>query len=142
MTENIQMTSSRPYLLQALMDWITDNHLTPHIIVDANYPETLIPRQFVENGKIVLNISPFAVRDFLLDKEKLSFSARFGGSPMDIYIPIAAVLAIYARENGQGMVFAEDNPPPVPPDPNNDGPSNGDGPSDDADKKPKLTLVK
>lgn len=137
------MTSSRPYLLQALLDWITDNQLTPHIIVDANYPETSIPRQFVENGKIVLNISPFAVRDFFLDKEKVSFSARFSGSPMNIYIPIPAILAIYARENGQGMVFAEDNPP-VSPDPNGGGdggvpPSGGDAPDD---KKPKLKLVK
>ncbi|MDH5544055.1 MAG: ClpXP protease specificity-enhancing factor [Gammaproteobacteria bacterium] len=129
------MTSSRPYLLRGLHEWIVDNHMTPYIIVDANGEGVNVPRQFVENGKIVLNLSPFAVRDLLLENSRVTFSARFSGTPFYIEIPIDFVLAIYARENGQGMVFAESSTPPDHP------PGDGDDSGSKAGK-PQLKLVK
>ena len=115
MTESINMTSSRPYLLRALYEWINDNHLTPYVVVSAAGESVEVPRQFVENGKIILNISPFAVKDLELGAEYVRFSARFSGQAMNIRIPMGNILAIYAKENGQGMVFA-DEPEPTPPD--------------------------
>ncbi|MDO6634503.1 ClpXP protease specificity-enhancing factor [Pseudoalteromonas carrageenovora] len=102
------MTPNRPYLLRAFFDWIVDNDCTPHLVVDADYPAVQVPTQFVQDGQIVLNISPSAVTQFSLDKNQLSFDARFGGQPMQVYVPIGAVLAIYARENGEGTVFTTD----------------------------------
>ncbi|ALS34067.1 MULTISPECIES: ClpXP protease specificity-enhancing factor [Pseudoalteromonas] len=102
------MTPNRPYLLRAFFDWIVDNECTPHLVVDADYPAVQVPTQFVQDGQIVLNISPSAVTQFSLDNEQLSFSARFGGQPMQVYVPLRAVLAIYARENGEGTVFTAD----------------------------------
>ncbi len=124
------MTSSRPYLIRALYEWIVDNDMTPHVLVRADVPETQIPTQFVENGKIVLNIGPSAVQGLVMDNSAIAFSARFGGVAMQVYAPIAAILAIYARENGRGMVFSEEEgePPPEPP--------------EDEPKKPALRLVK
>jgi stringent starvation protein B len=102
------MTPNRPYLLRAFFDWIVDNDCTPHLVVDAHYPAVQVPTQFVQDGQIVLNISPSAVTGFSLDMEQLSFNARFGGQPMQVYVPLGAVLAIYARENGEGTVFTAD----------------------------------
>ena len=102
------MTPNRPYLLRAFFEWIVDNECTPHLVVDANYPNAQVPTQFVQEGQIVLNISPSAVTQFSLDNEQLSFNARFGGQPMQVYVPLGAVLAIYARENGEGTVFTAD----------------------------------
>ena len=102
------MTPNRPYLLRAFFDWIVDNDCTPHLVVDAQYPAVQVPTQFVQDGQIVLNISPSAVTGFSLDMEQLSFNARFGGQPMQVYVPLGAVLAIYARENGEGTVFTAD----------------------------------
>ncbi|MDP2636519.1 MULTISPECIES: ClpXP protease specificity-enhancing factor [unclassified Pseudoalteromonas] len=99
------MTSNRPYLLRAFFDWIVDNQCTPHLVVNADFPAVQIPTQFVQDGQIVLNISPSAVTQFSMDNQQLSFNARFGGQPMQVYVPIGAVLAIYARENGEGTVF-------------------------------------
>jgi stringent starvation protein B len=99
------MTPNRPYLLRAFFDWIVDNDCTPHLVVDADYPAVQVPTQFVQDGQIVLNISPSAVTGFSLDMDQLSFNARFGGQPMQVYVPLGAVLAIYARENGEGTVF-------------------------------------
>ncbi|MGB0733450.1 MAG: ClpXP protease specificity-enhancing factor [Pontibacterium sp.] len=99
------MSPSRPYILRGLYDWLLDNDLTPHIVVDAHYPNVNVPTQFVEEGRIVLNINPSAVVGFGIENDALFFNARFSGSPMDVYVPIGAVLAIYARENGQGMGF-------------------------------------
>ncbi|WJW74835.1 ClpXP protease specificity-enhancing factor [Thiohalobacter sp. IOR34] len=122
------MTPSRPYLLRAINEWILDNQLTPYLLVDAEQPGVEVPRQFVENGKIVLNINPQAVQDLHLGNEALSFNARFQGKPWQIHIPIEAVLAIYAQENGRGMMFSEEegNEPP----PSDDGqPPRGGRPS-------------
>ncbi|MBH0058709.1 ClpXP protease specificity-enhancing factor [Pseudoalteromonas sp. SWXJZ94C] len=102
------MTPNRPYLLRAFFDWIVDNECTPHLVVDAGFANVQVPTQFVQDGQIVLNISPSAVTQFSLDLTQLSFSARFGGQPMQVYVPLGAVLAIYARENGEGTVFTAD----------------------------------
>jgi stringent starvation protein B len=102
------MNSNRPYLLRALYDWICDNHLTPYLLVDASGDDLSIPNDFVEDNKIVLNISPSAVRDLDLSNDYINFKARFSGKSMNVYFPIGAVLAIYANENGRGMVFQEE----------------------------------
>jgi stringent starvation protein B len=102
------MTSSRPYLLRALLDWISDNGLTAHLVVDATRPGAVVPLQFVQDGKITLNIGPAAVQGLEMGNEWISFSARFAGRPMQVSVPVAAVLAIYARENGQGMMFGSE----------------------------------
>ena len=99
------MKPSRPYIVKALYDWLLDNDLTPHLLVDAAQEDVIVPLQFVEDGQIVMNINPLAVRNFYMDDQAISFNARFSGQPMDVYIPMKAMLAIYARENGQGMGF-------------------------------------
>ncbi|WP_063370088.1 ClpXP protease specificity-enhancing factor [Pseudoalteromonas luteoviolacea] len=101
------MTSNRPYLLRAFYEWIVDNQCTPHIVVNANFPHVQVPVQFVQDGQIVLNVSPSAANNFNMDNDALSFSARFSGQPMQVYVPVDAVLAIYARENGEGTIFSE-----------------------------------
>ena len=111
------MTSSRPYLLRAVYEWIADNGLTPQIVVDAQQDQVRVPTAYVREGKIVLNISPTAVQGLSLGNDRVEFSARFGGTPFDVAVPVHAVLAIMARENGTGMSFPEphgDRPPPVP----------------------------
>lgn len=99
------MKSSRPYLIRALYEWLVDNECTPHILVNAEYPAVQVPQGFANDGQIVLNISPSAVRHLHMDNDAVSFEGRFGGVPHTLYVPVAAVMGIYARENGQGMVF-------------------------------------
>lgn len=110
------MTSSRPYMLRALYEWIVDNKTTPYILVDAYCNGVSVPQQHVDkDGRVVLNISPTAISGLVMDNESLSFSARFGGVPTDIYVPSAGILGVYAKENGQGMMFEpEENPQPEP----------------------------
>lgn len=131
------MTPSRPYLVRAINEWLNDNNLTPHVLVDAGRPGVQVPTAYVQDGRIVLNIGVGAVRDLFIRNEALSFSARFGGVPMDVHVPMAAVLAIYARENGQGMFFDEDED--FPPDD-----SGGDEPPPEPEKpsRPALRVVK
>ncbi|HID45882.1 MAG TPA: ClpXP protease specificity-enhancing factor [Chromatiaceae bacterium] len=102
------MTSNRPYLIRAIWQWISDNGMTPHLLVNADAEGVEIPRQFVEDGRIVLNVSASAVRDLDLGNDWISFGARFSGSPMSVLLPVSAVLGIYSKENGQGMLFPED----------------------------------
>lgn len=102
------MKSSRPYIARALYQWLLDNELTPHLVVDATQPGVEVPRQFVQNGQIVLNVAPTAVRDLFMENQAIGFNARFGGQPMQVMIPIPALIAIYARENGAGMVFGHE----------------------------------
>lgn len=102
------MLSSRPYLARALYQWLLDNDQTPHIVVDANQPGVEVPEQFVQNGQIVLNVAPQAVEDLSLENDAVSFSARFGGKPMRVMVPMDALIALYARENGVGMVFGHE----------------------------------
>lgn len=111
------MTSSRPYIVRALYEWILENDCTPYVLVNAMADRVQVPQQFVKNGQIVLNISPLAIMDLLVENEAVSFNGRFAGVPMEIYVPIGAVMGIYAKENGQGMMFdiEETNPEPPPP---------------------------
>jgi len=103
------MKARRPYLLRAIHEWITDSLCTPHLVVDANMEGVEVPRQYVKDGKIVLNVSWNATANLRLGNDEVSFSGRFGGVSMSVHAPIAAVLAIYARETGQGMIFADDD---------------------------------
>ena len=103
-----KLTSTRPYLLRALYEWIVDNGLTPHLLVATSDPRVEVPVQFIENGAIVLNVSPNAVRDLDLGNEFISFNARFAGVAQNILAPTDCVQAIYARENGQGIFLADD----------------------------------
>jgi stringent starvation protein B len=125
----VAVTAKRPYLIRAMHEWMTDNGLTPHIVVDANHAGADVPEQYVSDGKIVLNVSHSAARHLTLGNDFLRFEARFGGVARHLEIPAAAVLGIYARESGQGMIFAEEDPPP----------GDGDG---NAPEKPKLRVVK
>lgn len=99
------MSPNRPYLLRAFYEWIVDNDCTPYLVVDASYPQVKVPQQFVQNGQIVLNVLPSAVSNMLLGNDTITFNARFSGQPFALYIPVKAVLAIYAKENGAGTVF-------------------------------------
>jgi len=105
------MTSNRPYMIRALYEWITDNRMTPHLLVDATHPQAVVPAWFVEDRKIVLNISPTAVRALVLGNGDIEFGARFGDVAMEVRVPVEAVLGIYARENGHGILFPDDEPP-------------------------------
>ena len=112
------MSSSKSYLVNALYQWIVDNHCTPYVLVDAYAANVEVPQDYVKDGQIVLNIAPSAIGDLQIDKKGVSFNARFGGIPMDIFAPMQSVLGIYARENGQGMMFEpeiESGPPTEPP---------------------------
>lgn len=100
------MSSNRPYLLRGLYEWISDNDLTPHILVNAEHAGVDVPQHTVQKGKVVLNIAAGATQHLHIDNDTVSFNARFSGKPHAILVPIEAVIAIYARENGQGMMFA------------------------------------
>lgn len=104
------MISNRPYLVRALYEWILDSEMTPYLLVDAAHPGALVPMDLVQEGKIVLNISPGAVRALALGNERITFGARFGGVPTQVEVPADAVLGIYARENGRGMLFPDAGP--------------------------------
>jgi len=110
------MTSLKPYLIRSIYEWIVDNQLTPHLLVDAENTDAILPQDYIEEGKIVLNIRPEAIQGLTLGNEEIQFNARFSGNPMHIVTPTTAVLAIYAKENGKGMIFDpeeyNDNTPP------------------------------
>jgi stringent starvation protein B len=120
----MSMTSHRPYLVRALNEWILENDCTPYILVNAFETGVLVPQSFVKDGQIVLNISPVAVQGLVISNEGIEFNGRFGGIPTRVYVPTAAILGIYAKENGQGMIFEIENngngdgprPPEPPPD--------------------------
>jgi stringent starvation protein B len=126
-----QQTSRRPYLVRAMHEWMTANNQTPHLVVDAGISGAELPKAYVRDGRITLNVSWQATQGLKLGNDWIEFSARFGGVPQQVRVPVAAVLGIYARETGQGMLFQDDNepPPPVP------------GP-DDIGTRPKLRVVK
>ncbi|MBK4715351.1 MULTISPECIES: ClpXP protease specificity-enhancing factor [Tenebrionibacter/Tenebrionicola group] len=100
-----QLTPRRPYLLRAFYDWLLDNQLTPHLVVDVTLPGVNVPMEYARDGQIVLNIAPRAVGNLELGDDEVRFNARFGGVPRQVNVPLAAVLAIYARENGAGTMF-------------------------------------
>ncbi|WP_455205743.1 ClpXP protease specificity-enhancing factor [Kaarinaea lacus] len=130
MNKDIKMTSSRPYLLRAIYQWIADNSLTPYILVDATSEEVKVPTEHINNGKIILNISPTAVMELDMGDDAVSFNARFSGKPMYVHAPVKAVLAIYAKENGRGMVFTEEDDGGAP------------EPSSKKSRQPNLRVVK
>lgn len=124
--------SQRPYLVRAIHEWICDNGYTPYLLVDAATEDVVVPREHVEDGRIVLNVSPQATDTLQIGNQAVTFNARFSGRPMQLEIPIEAVLAIYARENGQGMLFASEP----------DGGGNGDGSPQRSRNGPNLKVVK
>ena len=131
------MTSNRPYLIRALYEWLVDNELTPYLLVDANHESVHVPSRYVEEGRIVLNVSPSAVRELSLGNELIAFEARFGGTAFAISLPPQAVLGVYARENGKGMLFPDEGvtDDPEPPRPDTPTPPSGGG-------RPALKVVK
>ncbi|MDQ1119801.1 MULTISPECIES: ClpXP protease specificity-enhancing factor [Pseudoxanthomonas] len=147
MTEDVPpMTSHRPYLLRALAEWIADNDMTPHLLVDATQPGVQVPSSAVKEGRVVLNIAQRAVAHLVIDNLTVSFSARFGGVSYPVNVPISAVLAIYARETGQGMALPEDiaagqgpHDDDEPPSPDGAAP---DEPTPPPAKRPHLRVVK
>ena len=127
----------RPYLLRALYDWIVDSDLTPYLLAVVESDAVQVPREYVSEGKIVLNVSPMAIRDLDLGLDAVTFSGRFGGRPFPVQIPMASVQAIYAKETGEGMMFEPEYPqgdvsgspeppePPQPPEPPEPKPPSG-----------------
>ncbi|MFB2538483.1 MULTISPECIES: ClpXP protease specificity-enhancing factor [unclassified Acinetobacter] len=105
MSEEMQLSPTRPYLAKAIYEWICDNNLTPYMLVDATQKGVTVPQQHVHDGQIVLNIAPHAVHQFVMNLDSVSFSARFGGVPQQLFVPMYAVMGIYSRENGQGLYF-------------------------------------
>ncbi|MGB5611829.1 MAG: ClpXP protease specificity-enhancing factor [Sedimenticolaceae bacterium] len=130
------MTSNRPYLIRALYEWLVDNELTPYLLVDAKRDSVHVPTQYVEEGRIVLNVSPSAVRNLSLANDLIAFEARFGGSAFPISLPPDAVLGVYARENSKGMLFPEEDVKEQPEPPQTDPPSPPPG------GRPSLKVVK
>ena len=104
--------SKRPYLIRAMHEWMADNGYTPHIVVDTSHDGVSVPREHVKDGKIILNISDSAAHNLKLTNDAVSFRARFGGVPFDVWAPVRSILGIYARETGQGMIFSQDAEPP------------------------------
>lgn len=150
------MTSTRPYFVRGLYEWILDNQCTPYLLVNALYPAAQVPQEHVKDGRIILNLAPSAIRGLVMDNERVEFSARFGGVARLLYLPIGSILAVYAKENGRGMFFdesefpipsAESSPAPASladaratesstPDDDNNGGGNG------GKKRPSLKVVK
>ncbi len=127
------MTSSKPYLVRALYEWILDNDTTPYILVDTSSDQVLIPPGIANDGKVVLNLAPQAIQNLEMTNDHVSFSARFNGVAEDIYCPIASLMAIYARENGEGMMFPTEEA---------DTEADSDKPDDDKPRGPTLKVIK
>lgn len=121
------LRSTRPYLVRAIFDWCIDGGLTPQIMANVEMPEVIVPLDYAKDGKIVLNLHPSSVRNLELGNDYLMFSARFAGRAEDIIVPITAVMAVYARENGQGIVFQADGSSMTPPEPPSLSPVDGEG---------------
>jgi stringent starvation protein B len=126
-------------MIRALNEWILENNCTPYILVNAYAREVHVPQNYVKDGQIVLNISPVAVQGLVITNEGIEFNGRFGGIPTRVYVPTHAVLGIYAKENGQGMIFDTDDPIPEPPSP---GPRKSVEPSESKATRPALRIVK
>lgn len=129
------MTPQKPYLLRAIYEWILDNQCTPYLLVNTEYDGVQVPQAYIQDGRIVLNISPDAIHQLSLNNDWVSFSARFAGQAEDIFIPIKAVQAIYCKENNEGMFFPEEEQDPPP----DDKPSGNDTHSKG---RPSLKVIK
>lgn len=140
MNDVSRMTSHRPYLLRALYEWIVDNGMTPHLLVDATRQGVRVPAHTVKEGRVVLNVAERAVVRLAMDNEAVSFTARFGGVSHPVQVPIAAVLAIYARETGQGMALPEDQGLAAA-STEDDGVADADGGSDGSGAEPTGEVV-
>lgn len=136
------MTPKRPYLLRALYEWIVDNNLTPHLVVDATIVGTVVPQNFVSEGQIVLNISPSAVQGLQLADHEVRFNARFGGQPMQVIVPMTAALAVYARENGAGTMFEAEPELDKMPELEDEEQASSEAEQKATKKKPNLKVVK
>ncbi len=134
------MISRRPYLLRAMHEWITDSEQTPHVVVDAVMEGVEVPQQFVQNGKIILNVSHSATSGLTMSNDVVRFRARFGSATYDVIVPVLAILGIYARETGQGMIFSDNDGPSPTPDPN--GPQPLTSPNTSPDAAPKRSHLK
>jgi stringent starvation protein B len=128
--------STRPYLIRAIYEWCVDSGLTPYLAVRVN-GQTEVPTAYVKEGEIVLNLSASAVRNLELGNEYITCNGRFGGTPYDIIVPIVAVIGIFAKENGQGLVFQGGEPEQPPP-----GTSGAEGGSKPKPQRPQLKIVK
>jgi stringent starvation protein B len=104
---SMKLSSRRPYLVKAINEWILDNNLTPHLMVDTRVEGIMAPLELAQDGRLVLNISPSAVINLFIDEEGISFGARFGARSSQLFLPMKSILAIYAMENGQGMLFSD-----------------------------------
>jgi len=136
------MTPTRPYLIRAFYDWIVDNHCTPHIVVNATAEEVEVPQEYAEGGQIVLNIAVAAVHGLHLGDRAVEFQARFGGRVRRVYVPIQAVIAIYAKENGRGMVFSEEDGEPPPEEIDEEDKSSGKASGRKRGDRSHLTVIK
>lgn len=132
------MSSQKPYLIRAIHEWLIDNASTPYLLVNTTYEGVQVPLEYVKDDRIVLNIAPDAIRNLHMDNDWISFSARFSGNPMEVFIPIVAVQAIYGKENNEGMFFPDDEHP-LPPTPDNTDTSS---PGKPPKGKPSLKVVK
>lgn len=128
------MTPSRPYFVRAVYEWVLDNQMTPYLLVNADYPMVEVPSEFVNAGKIVLNLAPSAIRELQMGNEFIAFSARFSGRVRQLTVPLGSVLAVYAKENGKGMFFDDSEIPPP-----DDG---GDDSTPPSGGRPALKVVK
>lgn len=133
------MLSRKPYLLRAMHQWIADSGMTPHIVVDVGIEDVDVPPGYAKDGKLILNVSYDATQALNIASDHIEFSARFGGVARHLFIPMDAVLAVYAHETGQGMIFSpEEEPPPTSP----DEPDSVPGAKPDAARKPSLKVIK
>lgn len=105
MENDFQLTPTRPYMVRAIFEWLEDNNLTPHIMVDTTQPNVTVPIEYVQDGRIVLNIASRATGNLVINNDFINFHARFGGVSQELWVPMQAVMGIYARENSQGMFF-------------------------------------
>ena len=105
MENDFQLTPTRPYMVRAIFEWLEDNNLTPHIMVDTTQPNVTVPVEYVQDGRIVLNIASRARGNLVINNDFINFHARFGGVSQELWVPMQAVMGIYARENSQGMFF-------------------------------------
>lgn len=138
----LNLSPTRPYLSRAIYEWICDHNLTPYILVDATQPYTDVPTQFIQDGQIVLNLAPHAVHRLNMSNDAITFSARFGGVSKDIYVPFAALMGIYARENGQGLFFDPEEYANITPEQNDLESNNNDQTEQETvKKKPSLRIL-
>lgn len=133
----MSMSSQKPYLVRAIYQWLLDNQCTPYLLVNTNFEGVVVPEQYIRDARIVLNLAPDAINALNMDNDWVSFSARFSGKSMDLFIPVIAIQAIYGKENNEGMFFPEEELPTPPAPPTTEPPTTKTNSG-----KPSLKLVK